>query len=109
MSFPNEAEGYLPEDRAEVDLEHYCNCLLKELQHAETAMIDLMLFLDTHPMDAVARQHYMMWSQHYDRLKMDFQQTCGPLEWFAPNWWQRAMGFGYDPLDECFTCPEDCC
>ncbi|HJV46440.1 MAG TPA: spore coat protein CotJB [Bacillota bacterium] len=107
MSFRREPESSsVREDHNE--LEEYCNCLLAELQHAEHAMIDLMLYLDTHPMDFLARQQYMAWSQHYMMLKMRYQQSCGPLEWYAPNWWQRAMGFGYDPLDECFEDPECC-
>src|SRR4051812_35534540 len=92
----------------EPGIEEVCDRLLTDLQHAQHALIDLILYLDTHPMDFLARQQYMLWSQHYAMLKMRYQQTCGPLEWYSPNWWQRAMGYGYDPLDDCFETPDNC-
>lgn len=84
------------------DLDEYCNGLIRDMRHAQRVLIDLMLFLDTHPMDLRARQQYMSWRHHYLMLKQRYQEACGPLEWYGPNWWQRAMGYGYDPLDECF-------
>lgn len=92
------------EPRAEEpqELEQYCEKLIQDMRHAQHVLMDLMLFLDTHPMDVRARQQYMAWRQYFIALKQRYQEACGPLGWYGPNWWQRAMGYGYDPLDECF-------
>jgi hypothetical protein len=79
-----------------------CQKLIHQMQHAEQALIDLMLYLDTHPYDFPARGQYTLWSQHYMMLKHRYQQCCGPLEWYGPDWWKRAAGSVYDPLDDCF-------
>jgi spore coat protein JB len=79
-----------------------CKHLLQEMQQAERVLLDLKLFLDTHPMDFPARQQYMAWHQKLMIIKHQYQHHCGPLQWFGPNWWQQPLGFGYDPLDECF-------
>lgn len=90
-----------------LELEQYCNKLIEDMRHAQHVLMDLMLFLDTHPMDDRARQQYMAWRHYYLTLKQRYQESCGPLEWYGPNWWQRAMGYGYDPLDECFENPAE--
>jgi hypothetical protein len=87
------------------ELQHRCNRLIQDLQHIDRMLIDLMLFIDTHPMDFSARQQYVYWSQQRVMLKQEYQQCCGPLEWYGPGWWNRALGYGYDPLDECFELP----
>jgi len=104
MSFRRDSDSCsssIEEDKR-ADLESLCNRLIRDLQHATHALVDLMLYLDTHPMDFRARQQYMLWTNHYHMLKHQYQKACGPLQWYGPNWWQRAMGFGYDPLDDCF-------
>jgi len=87
------------------ELEDYCDKLLKDMRHAQHVLMDLMLFLDTHPMDIRAREQYMAWRHYFLNLKQRYQEACGPLEWYGPNWWEKAMGYGYDPLDECFDSP----
>lgn len=84
------------------DVKQLCDQLIRDMRHAQHVLMDLMLFLDTHPMDNRAREQYMAWRQYYVALQQRYQQTCGPLEWYGPHWWEKAMGYGYDPLDDCF-------
>ncbi|RKD27056.1 hypothetical protein BEP19_00335 [Ammoniphilus oxalaticus] len=84
------------------DIAQVCEQLRAEIRTTQRAMIDLMLYLDTHPLDHSARQQYTAWQSHWAGLKQKYEQSCGPLGWYGPRWWERALGYGYDPLDDCF-------
>ncbi|OAB43232.1 spore coat protein CotJB [Paenibacillus glacialis] len=52
---------------------------LEQLQTVDFALIELNLFLDTHPEDLKSIQQYNQLSQERMRLAHQFQEVYGPL------------------------------
>ncbi|WP_438349600.1 spore coat protein CotJB [Paenibacillus sp. FA6] len=52
---------------------------LEELQIVDFALVELNLFLDTHPEDLQSIQQYNQLSQERMRLAKQFQEVYGPL------------------------------
>lgn len=75
--------------------------LLKEIMAADFMLIDLNLYLDTHPNDQRAIMLYNQWVQQSMLLKQNYQRMYGPLtqnmfqskcpwQWIQSPWpWQR--------------------
>ncbi|AOZ93849.1 spore coat protein CotJB [Paenibacillus crassostreae] len=74
---------------------------LEELQIVDFALVELNLFLDTHPEDLNSIKQYNQLSQERTRLAKQFQEVYGPLmnfghayskfpwEWSQAPWpWQ---------------------
>ena len=71
--------------------------MLKDITTIDFVLVDLMLFLDTHPFDRSAMEYY----NHYSRLKnqmvREFSQKFYPLtlDWADSN---REWRWGMAPL-----------
>jgi spore coat protein JB len=58
--------------------------MLLQIQQLGFVLVDLNLYLDTHPTDKMALMNYNTFSDQYRELMMKYNMTYGPL-----------MGFGH--------------
>lgn len=54
-------------------------CMLKELQEIDFVLVELNLYLDTHPMDNLALQQFNQTAQKRQLLAGQFELKYGPL------------------------------
>lgn len=77
-----------------LDAEYYQ--LLEQLQAADFVLVELTLYLDTHPGDTQALQQYNQYSEYYNQLRTMFEARYGPLLQFghspAGNTWDWGTG-----------------
>ncbi|MCX8129986.1 MAG: spore coat protein CotJB [Clostridia bacterium] len=59
--------------------------LLKEVMAADFTVIDLHLYLDTHPCDSRALAIYNSAVQRSNMLRIQFERLYGPLTPMTPN------------------------
>jgi len=67
------------------------NTLLEQIMAYEFVLIDLQLYLDTHPADKNALRDYKMALDHSENLRRQYQAKYGPLSIRSlpdPNCWQ---------------------
>lgn len=57
--------------------------LLKELQETDFVLVELNLYLDTHPLDTQAIQQFNQFSQKRQQLASRFEMAFGPLLHFG--------------------------
>jgi spore coat protein JB len=76
--------------------EEYYQCM-RQIQAADFVLVELTLYLDTHPHDEHALQQFHEYSNYSKQLKMDFEGKYGPLMQFGvsdnpgPEWdWGRG-------------------
>lgn len=60
--------------------------LLHELQMEEFKALDWMLYLDTHPDDPQAWEHYRHHAARSRELMAEYVERHGPLIWMDPVW-----------------------
>jgi spore coat protein JB len=65
--------------------------LLEQIQAADFVLVELSLYLDTHPKDQQALQQFNQYSQYSMQLKAAFEAKYGPLLQFGnssagPDW-----------------------
>lgn len=77
--------------------------LLKELMSIDFTIIDLHLYLDTHPMDQTALNMYNNYVEKAKALRSEYERKYGPItahhgisgypwQWIDEPWpWQREM------------------
>lgn len=65
--------------------ERYYQLLLK-LQEADFALVELTLYLDTHPNDGAALQQYNQLVQQRWTLAQEYEQHYGPLMHFGHSY-----------------------
>lgn len=53
--------------------------LMLQVQMTDFAMVDLELYLDTHPMDQTALEYYRQFQKLHDHAVDDFTAKYGPL------------------------------
>jgi spore coat protein JB len=53
--------------------------LLEEIQAVDFVVVELTLYLDTHPTDAGAIQQYNQYAQLSKQLKQKFEMSFGPI------------------------------
>lgn len=58
---------------------------LNELMKYQFAVLELALFLDTHPNDQVALDKHRKYSRKANELKNQFEKTYGPLTFYYPS------------------------
>ncbi|MBU5213681.1 MULTISPECIES: spore coat protein CotJB [Heyndrickxia] len=56
---------------------------LEELQAIDFVIVELTLYLDTHPKDQDAVQQYNQFVHHRKKLKKEFEKLFGPLTNFG--------------------------
>lgn len=53
--------------------------LLEQIQAADFVLVELTLYLDTHPQDERALQQFNQYSEYSNQLKAIFEPRYGPL------------------------------
>jgi len=88
------------------------DAILRELMALDFMLVDLGLFLDTHPDDAEALNRYNSILAQADALREQYEKICGPLysfrsfnqchwDWFRDPWpWQYSFNVDL-PGEEC--------
>ncbi|MET3695906.1 spore coat protein JB [Bacillus oleivorans] len=70
--------------------------LLEQIQAADFVLVELTLYLDTHPDDVTAMQQFNQYVQYSKQLKQMYEERYGTLQQFGnsytdANWsWGRA-------------------
>jgi spore coat protein JB len=70
--------------------------LMQQMQETDFVLVELNLYLDTHPDDEAAIAQFNQFTQHSMMLKQQFQAEFGPLYHFggsfspAPFAWKEA-------------------
>ncbi|SFS35527.1 spore coat protein CotJB [Marininema halotolerans] len=59
--------------------------LLKQIQALDFVLVELTLYLDTHPEDTQAIQQFNTTSLQSNQLKQQYQQLYGPLYQFGAS------------------------
>ncbi|WP_026695577.1 spore coat protein CotJB [Peribacillus kribbensis] len=57
--------------------------LLEQIQAADFVLVELTLYLDTHPADTQALAQFQQYSDYSQSLKRNFEQKFGPLLQFG--------------------------
>ncbi|HZG60311.1 MAG TPA: spore coat protein CotJB [Anoxybacillus sp.] len=60
--------------------------LLEQLQTVDFALIDLTLYLDTHPDDYQAIQQFNQLAQKRKQLKKQYETSYGPLQQYGNSY-----------------------
>jgi spore coat protein JB len=60
--------------------------LLHELQVVDFVLVELNLFLDTHPTDRQAIEQYNYYAQKKQQLKAQHEKMFGPLQGFGNSY-----------------------
>ena len=60
--------------------------MLHELQAIDFVLVELNLYLDTHPQDAQALEQFNTYAQHRQTLRNQFEQEFGPLMHFGHSY-----------------------
>ena len=58
--------------------------LLEEIQAVDFVLYELVLYLDTHPLDSSAIQQYNQYAIYCKQIKMQFESKYGPLQFGSP-------------------------
>lgn len=59
--------------------------ILTQLQTLDFAVTELALYLDTHREDREALELYRAYQQMYEKVRAQYQQSCGPLNHMRPE------------------------
>ncbi len=88
------------------------DAILRELTALDFMLVDLGLFLDTHPEENEAVERYNEILARANVLREQYESICGPLysfrsfnrghwDWFRDPWpWQYSFNFNL-PEEEC--------
>jgi spore coat protein JB len=60
--------------------------LLEQLQAVDFALVDLTLYLDTHPQDYQAIQQFNQLAQKRKQLKKQYETSYGPLQQYGNSY-----------------------
>ena len=60
--------------------------LLEEIQASDFTLIDLTLYLDTHPNDKDALRQFNQFSHYSKQLKAQFEAKFGPLKQYGNSY-----------------------
>lgn len=71
--------------------------LLHELQAVDFVLVELNLYLDTHPDDRNAIEQYNHFAQKKQMLKQQFDQKFGPLQGFGNSYTKYPFGWKEAP------------
>lgn len=59
--------------------------LMKRIQEVQFTMLDLILYLDTHPCDSFAIERYNMAAEEFNKLHVSYSEKYGPFMWGCLN------------------------
>lgn len=71
--------------------------LLEEIQAIDFALVELTLYLDTHPRDHDAMEQFNQFSHYSKQLKQTFESKFGPLQQFGNSYTDANWGWGTNP------------
>lgn len=71
--------------------------LLEEIQGIDFVLVELNLYLDTHPNDAEAIQQYNEAAQISMQLKINFEKKFGPLHHFGHSYSNYPWSWNSSP------------
>jgi len=71
--------------------------LLEEIQAADFVLVDLTLYLDTHPTDHQAMQQFNQYAQYSKQLKQSFEQKYGPMLQYGNSFTDANWSWGKGP------------
>lgn len=78
-----------------LDAEYYQ--LLEQIQAADFVLVELTLYLDTHPSDAQALQQFNQYSEYSKQLKEMFEPKYGPILPFGNSPAGSTWNWGTSP------------
>lgn len=70
---------------------------LEELQAVDFALVDLTLYLDTHPDDLDSIRQYNGLAKHYKKLKKEYEMRYGPLMAYGHSYSDDHWSWGKAP------------
>ena len=59
--------------------------LMLEIQQTGFALVDLNLFLDSHPQNQMALDYFRDVQKHYEEIRAEYEMKYGPLTAFTTN------------------------
>jgi spore coat protein JB len=75
--------------------EYYRN--LEEIQAVDFVLVELTLYLDTHPDDYQALQQFNQYAQQSMQLKRAFEMKFGPLQQYGNSYTDADWSWGTSP------------
>ncbi|MBQ4866443.1 spore coat protein CotJB [Priestia megaterium] len=70
---------------------------LEEIQAIDFALVELTLYLDTHPNDQQAMQQFNEYAQQAMQLKRNFETKYGPLQQYGNSYTDGNWSWGTSP------------
>ncbi|TCP55456.1 spore coat protein JB [Tumebacillus sp. BK434] len=71
--------------------------LLLDLQAVDFVLVELNLYLDTHPTDRKAIEQYNLYAHKKQQLKQQFDANFGPLQGFGNSYSKDPFEWGKAP------------
>lgn len=71
--------------------------LLEEIQACDFVLVDLTLYLDTHPFDQHAIQQFNQYAQYSKQLKQKYEQQYGPMLQYGNSYSDANWSWGKGP------------
>lgn len=71
-------------------MDYQCVNMLRELQELEFALVELNLYLDTHPCDESALNTFNNLAERYEKARKAYEERFGPLVNFGHSGPVRA-------------------
>lgn len=70
---------------------------LEELQATDFVLVELTLYLDTHPHDLQALQQYNRYAKHRKKLKKQFELRFHPLDQYGKSYARYPFSWNDSP------------
>ncbi|WP_042348037.1 spore coat protein CotJB [Bacillus massiliigorillae] len=71
--------------------------ILEDLQAADFVLVELTLYLDTHPTDQNAIAQFNSYVQHRNQIKYEFESRFGPLQQFGNSFSDEKWSWHSSP------------
>lgn len=71
--------------------------LMEKIQMVDFALVDLTLYLDTHPQDTLAIQHYNQLAMESRDLKTVYEEHFGPIRQYGGSYSGYPWSWGNSP------------
>jgi len=70
---------------------------LEEIQAVDFVLVELTLYLDTHPDDANAINQFNQYAQYKKQIEANFESKYGPLFQYGNSYSDENWGWGKGP------------
>ena len=70
---------------------------LEEIQAVDFVLVELTLYLDTHPNDQHAMQQFNQYAQYCKQLKQEFEAKYGALQQYGNSFTDANWSWGTSP------------